>query len=69
MNAQAHYARMLSREVSERKQVGDMESLFHSEKRRREEEQICSTKNAKMSSQVGLQYHRIACDSRVISQR
>ena len=40
MNAQAHYKRMLSREVSERKQVGDMESLFHSEKRRREEEEM-----------------------------
>ncbi|KAJ5519394.1 Signal transduction histidine kinase core, partial [Penicillium expansum] len=35
----AHYARMLSREVSERKQVGDMESMFHSEKRRIEEEE------------------------------
>ncbi|OQE16351.1 hypothetical protein PENFLA_c028G09910 [Penicillium flavigenum] len=40
MNAQAHYARMLSREVSERKQVGDMESLFHSEQRRREEKEM-----------------------------
>ncbi|KAJ5881530.1 uncharacterized protein N7529_000202 [Penicillium soppii] len=40
MNAQAHYKRILNREVSERKQVGDMESLFHSEKRRREEEEM-----------------------------
>ncbi|KAJ6100161.1 hypothetical protein N7467_001696 [Penicillium canescens] len=40
MNAQAHYARMRSREVSERKQVGDAESLFHSEQRRKEEDEI-----------------------------
>lgn len=40
MNAQAHYKRMLSREVSERKQVGDMESLFNSEKRRRDSEEM-----------------------------
>jgi hypothetical protein len=40
MNAQAHYKRMLNREVSERKQVGDIESLVHSEKRRREEEEM-----------------------------
>lgn len=38
MNAQAHYARMLNREVSERKQVGDLESMFHSEQRRSGEE-------------------------------
>ncbi|KAJ5780192.1 hypothetical protein N7457_005352 [Penicillium paradoxum] len=38
MNAQAHHNRMLSREVSERKQVGDIESLFHSEKRNSGEE-------------------------------
>lgn len=40
MNAQAHYSRMLNREVSERKQVGDIESLFHSEQRRREEKEM-----------------------------
>ncbi|KAJ5375721.1 hypothetical protein N7517_007727 [Penicillium concentricum] len=40
MNAQAHYARMLSREISERKQVGDIESLLHSEKRRGEEKEM-----------------------------
>jgi hypothetical protein len=40
MNAQAHYKRMLNREVSERKQVGDMESMFHSEKRKREEREM-----------------------------
>lgn len=40
MNAQAHYKRMLNREVSERKQVGDIESLFHSEKRRRDSEEM-----------------------------
>ncbi|KAJ5739508.1 hypothetical protein N7533_012292 [Penicillium manginii] len=37
MNAQAHRKRLQSREVSERKQVGDAESLFHAEERRREE--------------------------------
>ncbi|CAI7678173.1 unnamed protein product [Penicillium manginii] len=33
----AHRKRLQSREVSERKQVGDAESLFHAEERRREE--------------------------------
>ena len=40
MNAQAHYTRIRNREVSERKQVGDIESLFHSEQRRREEKEM-----------------------------
>jgi len=37
MNVQAHSSRLRSREVSERKQVGDAESLFHAEQRRRDE--------------------------------
>ncbi|KAJ5112634.1 hypothetical protein N7532_000679, partial [Penicillium argentinense] len=38
MNVQALRSRVRSREVSERKQVGDAESLFHAEQRRHEEE-------------------------------
>lgn len=37
MNVQALRSRVRSREVSERKQVGDAESLFNSEQRQREE--------------------------------
>lgn len=40
MNVRAHRPRMRSREVSERKQVGDAESLFNAEHRKREEEQM-----------------------------
>ncbi|KAJ5902668.1 hypothetical protein N7495_003196 [Penicillium taxi] len=40
MNAQSMRSRMRSREVSERKQVGDTESMFNKEPRRREEEQM-----------------------------
>ncbi|KAJ5175902.1 uncharacterized protein N7482_001779 [Penicillium canariense] len=40
MNVQAHQSRMRSREVSERKQVGDAESLFHSEQRHKDEEEM-----------------------------
>ena len=40
MNVQALRSRMRSREVSVRKQVGDAESMFHSEERRREEEEM-----------------------------
>ncbi|KAJ5444693.1 uncharacterized protein N7458_008565 [Penicillium daleae] len=39
MNVQAHRSRMRSREVSERKQVGDAESLFHSEQRRKDDDE------------------------------
>ena len=38
MNAQAHRSRWRGREVSERKQVGDAESLFHAEQRSEKEE-------------------------------
>lgn len=38
MSVQALRSRVRTREVSERKQVGDAESLFHAEQRRREEE-------------------------------
>lgn len=38
MNVQAHRSRMRDREVSERKQVGDAESLFHSENRRTDDD-------------------------------
>ncbi|KAJ5784958.1 uncharacterized protein N7503_010170 [Penicillium pulvis] len=40
MNVQAHRTRIRSREVSERKQVGDAESLFHVEQRQREDEEM-----------------------------
>ena len=40
MNVQALRSRVRSREVSERKQVGDTESLFHAEQRQREESEI-----------------------------
>jgi len=40
MNVQALRSRLRSREVSERKQVGDAESLFHSEQRQREESEM-----------------------------
>lgn len=38
MNVQTHRSRMRSREVSERKQVGDAESLLNAEQWQREEE-------------------------------
>ncbi|KAJ5223789.1 hypothetical protein N7468_008331 [Penicillium chermesinum] len=40
MNVQAHHSRMRGREVSMRKQVGDAESLVHTEPRRKEEEEM-----------------------------
>lgn len=40
MNVRAHRSRMHGREVSVRKQVGDTESLVHTEPRRREEEEM-----------------------------
>lgn len=40
MNVQALRSRLRSREVSERKQVGDAESLFHAEQRQREENEM-----------------------------
>lgn len=40
MNVQALRSRLRSREVSERKQVGDAESLFHSEQRQRGESEM-----------------------------